>query len=200
MEIKKAQFLKSSGSIADAPKDQKPEFAFIGRSNVGKSSLINMLAGNKSLAKVSSTPGKTISINHFIINDKWYLVDLPGYGFAKRSKEQRAIWEKVMFEYFSKRESLYYVMVLVDSRIEPQKIDIDFINKLGGMGIPLCIVFTKIDKNRASETVRNLSAFKKKLSEFWEELPPMISTSAVDATGKKEVLNFIDQAIKNSAE
>jgi GTP-binding protein len=191
----KAKFVKSSGSIADVPAPNKPEFAFIGRSNVGKSSLINMLANNKNLAKVSATPGKTISINHFLINDQWYLVDLPGYGFAKRSKEQRATWEKVMFEYFAKRENLYCIFVLIDSRIEPQQNDIEFINKVGAMGIPLAIVFTKTDKNNQSVSVKSVNRFKDELMKYWEEFPVYFTTSSVTAKGREQLLEYIQSVI-----
>jgi GTP-binding protein len=192
-----AKFVKSSGSIADAPPPLKPEFAFIGRSNVGKSSLINMLANNKSLAKVSATPGKTISINHFLINNAWYLVDLPGYGFAKRSKEQRATWEKVMFEYFAKRENLCGVFVLIDSRIEPQASDISFINKLGEMQVPLMLVFTKSDKNNQSVTAKSVNRFKDELLKYWEEFPVHFITSSVTAKGRESILQFIEKAVKS---
>ena len=195
-ETIQAKFVKSSGSITDAPAPTKPEFAFIGRSNVGKSSLINMLANNKSLAKVSATPGKTISINHFLINNSWYLVDLPGYGFAKRSKEQRATWEKVMFEYFAKRENLSGVFVLIDSRIEPQASDISFINKLGEMQIPLMLVFTKSDKNNQSVTAKSVNRFKDEVLKYWEEFPTHFITSSVTAKGRENILQFIEKAVK----
>ena len=194
--ISKAEFVKSSAGMADSPKPDKPEFAFIGRSNVGKSSLINMLCNKKGLAKVSATPGKTIAINHFNINDKWYLVDLPGYGYAKRSKSLRTAWESAMTEYFIKRENLMTVFVLVDSRIPPQASDVELINFLGESQVPLCVIFTKTDKNSQHSTIKNINTFNKKLSESWEELPTTFSTSATEKTGRNEVLKFIEKSSK----
>lgn len=194
--ITKAEFVKSSGSIEDCPAGDKPEFAFIGRSNVGKSSLINMLCQHKGLAKVSSTPGKTISINHFLVNGKWFLVDLPGYGYARRSKEQRAKWEKEMTRYFVERENLITVFVLIDSRIPPQKVDLELIRFLGENQIPLAVVYTKSDKNTRNETHRNTTAFEKELSQEWEELPPLFLTSSESKTGREELLRFIEKYSK----
>lgn len=194
--IDKAEFLTSSGSNADCPRPDKPEFAFIGRSNVGKSSLINMLCNRKGLAKVSGTPGKTITINHFLINEKWYLVDLPGYGYAKRSKTLREKWEQSMTEYFTQRENLMTVFVLVDSRIPPQAVDMELINYLGENQVPLCVVYTKTDKNNRSGTIKNIAAIEKKLSESWEELPIRFTTSSTEKLGRNEMLSFIEKAGK----
>lgn len=194
--ITKAEFIKSSSVIEECPRPDKPEFAFIGRSNVGKSSLINMLCGRNSLAKVSSTPGKTIAINHFLINEKWYLVDLPGYGYARRSKTLRDQWEDAMHKYFLERENLMVVFVLVDSCIPPQKSDLEFLNEIGSNGIPLCIVFTKTDRNSKSLTAKNIQQFKNKMLESWEELPDTFITSSETGVGKDELLSFIGKAVK----
>lgn len=171
-----------------------PEFAFIGRSNVGKSSLINMICNNQSLTKTSSKPGKTITINHFLINKgnkEFYLVDLPGYGYAARSKTMRDEWEKNLWEYITRRENLRYLFVLVDSRIPPQKKDIEFINKCGEKGIPIVIVFTKTDKEKDSKIQKNIEEFKKELLTYWDELPIIIETSSMNKSGKPELLNFL---------
>ena len=175
------------------PKDQKPEYAFIGRSNVGKSSLINMLTNNKKLAKTSATPGKTLLINHFIINDEWYLVDLPGYGFAKRSKKEVQRLEQMISGYILQREQLVNVFLLVDVRLEPQKIDLEFIEWLGTSSVPFAIVFTKADKLSASKVSQNVEAYKKVLLETWEELPPIFITSSEKKAGRSEVLDYIEQ-------
>ncbi|MCR5036510.1 MAG: ribosome biogenesis GTP-binding protein YihA/YsxC [Bacteroidales bacterium] len=193
MIIKSASFLQSNTDTAKLPKPTKPEYAFIGRSNVGKSSLINMLTGNGKLAKVSATPGKTITINHFIINDEWYLVDLPGYGFAKRSQKEREKWKGMLDAYILGRQNLVATFVLVDSRIEPQKIDLDFISNLGENQVPFVIVFTKADKLSGKQLSENVANYKKKLFEEWEELPTMIVTSSEKGTGKEEILNLIEQ-------
>lgn len=198
MEIKNAQFIVSSAKVEQCPAADRPEYAFIGRSNVGKSSLINMLTGRINLAKVSSSPGKTTLINHFLVNTTsdnrgWYLVDLPGYGFAKRSKTQREQWKKMMAAYFKERRNLQTVFVLVDSRIAPQKIDLDFMNQLGEWSIPFNIVFTKSDKNKQSETAKNVKDFLLALAESWEELPQHFITSAVKRSGRDKVLGFIDE-------
>jgi GTP-binding protein len=197
MEIIQASYLISSPSVDKCPTPDKPEYAFIGRSNVGKSSLINMLTKKKELAKVSSSPGKTQLINHFDVesSDKklWYLVDLPGYGYAKRSQTQRKSWQKMIEEYIRKRENLANLFALIDSRHEPQKIDIQFINQLGKWQIPFALVFTKADKSTQKETANNVNAFLKELSATWEELPPHFVTSAVKQTGAKQVLNFIGE-------
>ena len=193
MDIKKAEFVISAPVVSQCPKDTKPEYAFIGRSNVGKSSLINMLTNNKRLAKTSATPGKTLLINHFIINDEWYLVDLPGYGYAKRSKKEVEKLDQMIRGYILQREQLVNVFVLVDVRLEPQKIDLEFIEWLGLSSIPFSIVFTKADKLSVSKVSANVEAYKKKLLETWEELPPIFLTSAEKRQGRDEVLGYIEQ-------
>ena len=193
MEIKTATFSISSPRVSMCPTDTKPEYAFIGRSNVGKSSLINMLTNHKGLAKTSVRPGKTQLINHFIINNEWYLVDLPGYGYARTSKTSREKWQKMITDYMLKREALVNVFVLVDSRIPPQQIDLEFINFLGMNGIPLTIVFTKIDKQKQREVAATVNAYKRILSETWEELPEMMMTSSVTRYGRDHVLNRIEE-------
>ena len=193
MEIKKAVFVVSNTDYRKCPEGTLPEYAFIGRSNVGKSSLINMITGVNGLAKTSGQPGKTQLINHFLINDTWYLVDLPGYGFAKTAKSQREKWMKMIQNYMLHRQQLVNVFVLIDSRIAPQAIDIDFIRFLGTKGIPLSIVFTKIDKEKQREINGNIAAFKEKLSEEWDELPYMILTSSVKGYGRDTLLNYIEQ-------
>lgn len=193
MEIKKAIFVKSSSVVTECPKSDKPEYAFIGRSNVGKSSLINMLCKRNELARVSSNPGKTININHYLVNDAWFLVDLPGYGYAKRAKTLREQWSKSMVAYFTERENLQVVFVLIDSRIPPQQIDLEFLDMLGHYQIPFSIIFTKADKNKQSETAKNVQLFKNRMLENWEELPPTIITSSVKKTGREDLLNFIEE-------
>lgn len=193
MQIKSAVFTVSSPSYNKCPNDGRPEYAFIGRSNVGKSSLINMLTGVKGLAKTSGRPGKTQLINHFLINGEWYLVDLPGYGYAKTSKSSREKWDKMMHDYFLHREPLANVYVLVDSRVEPQRLDLEFISFLGMNGIPLTIVFTKTDKEKQREVMANIKTFKKALSEQWDELPPMLLTSSLTGYGRDALLNQIEQ-------
>lgn len=196
MAIKKAEFYKSAGKIEDCPETKKPEFAFIGRSNVGKSSLINMLCNHKGLAKTSSTPGKTQLINYFTINeDQWYLVDLPGYGYAKVSQTQRAEWQKRLYNYLEKRENLYCVFVLVDARIPPQKSDLEMINWLGKKGLPLALIYTKIDKIKQKELEQTQSEMITQLSKNWEEIPPIYYTSAETLVGKEEVIGFIEQYV-----
>ena len=193
MEVKNAVFVVSNSDYRKCPDTGKPEYAFIGRSNVGKSSLINMLTRNKGLAKTSVRPGKTQLINHFLINNEWYLVDLPGYGYARTSKTSRAAWQKMITEYRTGREPLVNTFVLIDSRIPPQKIDLEFISFLGRNGVPLAVVFTKVDKQNQSETARNVNTFKQALLEEWEELPTMFLTSSVSGTGRDKVLGFIEQ-------
>lgn len=200
MEIKTAEFTLSAPMVSMCPQDTKPEYAFIGRSNVGKSSLINMLTNNKKLAKTSSTPGKTLLINHFIINKEWYLVDLPGYGFAKRSKKEIDKLDQMIRGYILQREQLVNVFVLVDVRLEPQKIDLEFIEWLGLSSVPFAIVFTKADKLTANKARQAVEAYKQKLLETWEELPPIFVTSAERKEGREEVLQYIDeinQSLKN---
>jgi GTP-binding protein len=195
MEIVHASYLISSPSVDKCPPPDRPEYAFIGRSNVGKSSLINMLCKKKEVAKTSITPGKTQLINHFdvISSDKknWYLVDLPGYGFAKVAQSQRKNWQKMIQGYIQKRENLVNLFVLVDSRLEPQKLDLDFINQLGDWKMPFAIVFTKADKSTQKETARNVQQFLQAVQESWEELPPYFVTSAVKHLGTKKILAFI---------
>ena len=176
--------------------DGKPEFAFIGRSNVGKSSLINMLTDKKKLAKTSSTPGKTQLINHFEINNEWYLVDLPGYGFAKASKKSRQSWEVFITEYLLHRESLMTTFVLIDARLPPQKIDLEFMNWCGGKGIPFSLVFTKTDKLSSSSLQKNLTVYKKEMLKFWDEIPPVFVTSSQSKFGREPLLNYIDEILK----
>lgn len=200
MEIKKAEFTLSAPMESMCPKDTKPEYAFIGRSNVGKSSLINMLTNHKKLAKTSATPGKTLLINHFIINNEWYLVDLPGYGFAKRSKKEIQRLEQMISGYILQREQLVNVFLLVDIRLEAQKIDLDFINWLGQSSVPFAIVFTKADKLSVAKARENVEAYKKVLGETWEELPPIFVTSAEKKQGREDVLDYIDQINKSLKE
>ncbi len=193
MKIKSAKFVISNTDVSKCPKERIPEYAFIGRSNVGKSSLINMLTNHKKLAKISGKPGKTQLINHFLINDNWFLVDLPGYGYAKVSKTKRQSFQKFIRDYFLQREQLVCSFILVDSRHEPQKIDLDFMQFLGENGIPFCIVFTKSDKMGHSKLQQNLTNYKNKILESWESLPTHFVTSSETAVGKEDVLNFIEQ-------
>lgn len=193
MEIKSAEFIISNSELSKCPTDQLPEYAFIGRSNVGKSSLINMLTGQKKLAKTSGRPGKTQLINHFLINEKWYLVDLPGYGYAKASKSSRAKWEKFISEYLTKRKQLVNVFVLLDARLEPQQIDLEFMNWCGEKEIPFSMIFTKIDKLSSTSLQKNLAKYKKEMLKYWEELPPVYTTSSISAFGREKILNFIER-------
>lgn len=193
MEIKTANFVISNTEYKKCPAPTIPEYAFIGRSNVGKSSLINMLTNYSKLAKVSGQPGKTQLINHFIINDAWYLVDLPGYGYAKVSKKMRSKWQKFIQDYLLYRENLYCVFVLVDSRHEPQKIDVEFMQWLGLNGIPFVIVFTKADKLSKLKLTKSIDVYKNELLKEWEELPTYFITSAESKIGKEDLLNFIEQ-------
>lgn len=195
MIVSSAEFVKSSQELNQCPQPDMPEFAFIGRSNVGKSSLINMLVEKKDLAKTSSQPGKTQLINHFIINKEWYLVDLPGYGYAKTSMENRKKWRKMIEDYLLKRVNLLTVFVLVDSRLELQKIDLEFINFLGENQVPITLIFTKTDKQSAKKTEESLERFKESLSEYWEELPEIILTSSEKRVGGDEVLETIENII-----
>lgn len=193
MIIKTAEYLISNVEWDKCPTPNLPEYAFIGRSNVGKSSLINMLANNEKLAKTSGTPGKTQLINHFLINKDWYLVDLPGYGFAKVSQSQRRSWEKMIENYLRKRQNLVNVFVLIDSRHTPQQLDLDFVNQLGEWQIPFNLVFTKADKSTQAETSKNVKAFLNKLREHWEFLPANFVTSTVKKMGRDKILAFIDE-------
>lgn len=196
MIIKKAEFTISSAKLSQCPKDTKAEFAFIGRSNVGKSSLINMLANRKGLAKTSATPGKTLLINHFNINDEWYIVDLPGYGFAKRSKKVQEDIEKMISSYILHREQCVNVFLLIDIRHEPQKIDHEFMDWLGTNGIPFSIVFTKADKLTQGKARQNVESYKNALLETWEELPPYFITSSEKGQGREEILDYIESILK----
>ena len=200
MEINSAEFIISNTDIEKCPTPNKPEFAFIGRSNVGKSSLINMLTGRKELAKISSTPGKTQTINHFLINKSWYLVDLPGYGYASVSKSLKENWSNMIDSYFTQRTNLYCTFVLIDSRLDPQEKDMDFIKRLGSLGIPIALVLTKTDKLKQSELGKSKNKIEKRLLEDWEELPPLFITFSEKKSGRSAVLEFIDTAIKSDRE
>lgn len=195
MVIKSATYVISSPTFDKCPEPNKPEFAFIGRSNVGKSSLINMLVNQKNLAKTSGTPGKTQLINHFIINNKWYVVDLPGYGYAKRSQNDRNRWEQMIEHYLKKRISLVNVFVLIDARHAPQKNDLEFVNQLGRWEVPFTLVFTKADKEKTGVVKRNEQLFLDKMRETWQFLPQSFVTSAEKKVGRDEVLLFIQQSI-----
>lgn len=197
MEIKNSEFVISAPTITMCPKDTKAEYAFIGRSNVGKSSLINMLCNHKGLAKTSATPGKTLLINHFIINKEWYLVDLPGYGYVKRSKNERQKLEQMIASYILQRQQLVNVFVLIDIRHDPQQIDREFIDWLGESNIPFAIVFTKADKLSPTKARSNAANWMEKLKDRWEELPPYFITSSEKKTGREEVLAYIEEINKN---
>lgn len=195
MQVTKAEFKCSSEKISQVPKDDLRDFAFIGRSNVGKSSLVNMLTNRKGLAKVSSTPGKTRLINHFCINNSWYLVDLPGYGYARVSKNKRGEFSKIILDYVLKCEKMHFLFVLVDSRLEPQTIDLKFIELLGENGVPFGIIFTKADKLSASQLRCSVERYSAVLSEQWEELPPMFTSSSEKGVGRDEILGFIEKCL-----
>ena len=195
--IKTAKFVISNTDIKKCPQDGKPEYAFIGRSNVGKSSLINSLTNQKKLAMTSATPGKTLLINHYIINDEWYLVDLPGYGYAKRSKSQQEKLTEIISGYILGREQMTMLFLLIDSRHSAQKIDLEFIEWLGENGVPFAIVFTKADKLTRSQLHSNIEAYKATLLEQWEELPPMLITSSEHSIGRTEMLDYIDNINKS---
>ena len=195
MLIKSAEFVMSNTDLGLCPESDRPEFAFIGRSNVGKSSLINMLMGKKDLAKTSSEPGKTRLINHFIVNDDWFLVDLPGYGYAKALRSSREKWIKFIRKYILERENLYCVMVLLDIRVEPQQNDLDFMNWLGENEIPFVMVFTKMDKLGKAVVEKNLATYHEEMFKSWEELPQIFITSAEKGTGREELLDFIEGTI-----
>lgn len=200
MEIKDAKFIISNTDINKCPKDGFPEYAFIGRSNVGKSSLINMLTGRNKLAMTSATPGKTLLINHFLINNTWYIVDLPGYGYAKRSKTMRGQFEKIITDYVLRREHMTNLFVLIDSRLDPQKIDLQFIHWLGENGVPFALIFTKADKQSKGKTTANVEKFLETLKEEWEELPRYFVSSAVAKTGREEILDYIESINKDQAQ
>jgi len=197
MLIKSASFVCSSAKVEQCPKNRLPEFAFIGRSNVGKSSLINRLTGYGGLAKTSATPGKTQLINHFIINDNWYLVDLPGYGYAKASKTSRRKFSAIITDYIAHREQFTLLFVLIDVRLAPQAIDLEFITKLGEAGIPFALVFTKSDKLSAGNLSSNVALYKKVLLETWEELPSVFITSAENGQGREDLLKYIKNVINS---
>ena len=196
MEIKSAQFVISNTDIAKCPAPALPEYAFIGRSNVGKSSLINMLVDRRDMAKTSGKPGKTQLINHFVVNDNWYLVDLPGYGYAQVSKNKRENWEKFISNYILERENLMCLFVLVDSRLSPQKVDLEFMDWLGENNIPFVMVFTKMDKLSKTKTANNIHNYKEEMGNSWDELPPCFYTSAEKKEGRKEILDFITDTNK----
>lgn len=200
MNIKSAEYLVSSPDLTLCPKPDKPEFAFIGRSNVGKSSLINMLADNQKLAKTSGTPGKTQLLNHFIINGSWYLVDLPGYGFAKVSQNARNRWQQMIENYLRKRENLVNVFVLIDGRHSPQKIDLEFINQLGKWEVPFTLVFTKADKENQKTISENVKLFLNRMRETWQFLPRHFITSAVKKQGRDKLLQFITEQLNAEEE
>ena len=193
MKIPSAVFRCSSSRSNQCPTDGRAEFAFIGRSNVGKSSLVNMLTNHKGLAKVSGTPGKTRLINHFLINDTWYLVDLPGYGYARVSKTDRGGFSRIILDYIGRRNELVCLFVLIDSRLEPQKIDVEFLRMLGTNGIPFALIFTKTDKLTSNQLASNLARYRRFLRTEWEELPPIFTTSSEKKEGKDEVLDFIEK-------
>lgn len=197
MEIKSAEFVISNTDVKKCPAGNFPEYAFIGRSNVGKSSLINMLTGKKGLAMTSQKPGKTLLINHFMINDNWFLVDLPGYGFAQRGKEGRQNIQRIIEDYILEREQLTNLFVLLDCRHEAQKIDLEFMEWLGENGVPFSIIFTKIDKVSKGRLKENLKAYEDKLLESWEELPPILLSSSEKRDGREEILDFIDEINKS---
>ncbi len=200
MEITRSEFTISSPTVSKCPNDTKAEYAFIGRSNVGKSSLINMLCNHKNLAKTSATPGKTLLINHFIINNEWYLVDLPGYGFAKRSKSVQQKLEQMISQYILQRKQLVNVFVLIDVRHEQQKIDREFIDWLGASSVPFAIIFTKADKLGMPKARKNAEAWMEALKDTWEDLPPYFITSSEKKLGRDEVLDYIEEINKSLAE
>lgn len=199
MEIKDAKYIISNTDVHKCPQDGLPEYAFIGRSNVGKSSLINMLTGRNKLAMTSATPGKTLLINHFLVNNEWYIVDLPGYGYAKRSKTMRGQFEKIITDYIIHREKMTNLFVLIDSRLEPQKIDLQFIHWLGENGVPFALIFTKTDKQSKGKTNANVEQFMNTLKEEWEELPQYFVSSAITKTGREEILEYIESINKDLA-
>jgi GTP-binding protein len=198
--IKQARFLISNTDVKQCPPSDRPEYAFIGRSNVGKSSLINMLVGQKSLAKVSVKPGKTQLINHFVIDESWYLVDLPGYGYAKIAISVKEKFQKLISRYILDRENLYCLFVLIDIRHKPQQIDIDFITWLGENHIPFAIIFTKADKLGKITTVKNVAAYMQELKNLWDELPPVLVSSSLDGTGREEIVSYIENINKSCSE
>lgn len=197
MNIRARHFVGSFNTLKELPISEIPEFCFIGRSNVGKSTLINYITGKKDLAKVSSTPGKTQSLNYFLINNEWHLVDLPGYGYAKRSKKLRSSWEDTMYAYFESRETLTNIFLLIDSRIKPMKSDLDMISWLGERGIPFALVYTKADTRELKQCKINMKNFEEKLLESWDELPKSFVTSSEEGRGKDEILDYINQILNS---
>lgn len=197
MQIKSADFVVSNSNVDKCPQDHLPEYAFIGRSNVGKSSLINSLLQRRNLAKTSGRPGKTQLINHFIVNKDWYLVDLPGYGYARVSKSTKKVFQRFITDYFKQRKQLVMAFVLVDCRHEPQPIDLDFITWLGENGVPFGIVFTKADKLKPVALERNIENYLNRLKQDWEELPPYFTTSSLHHSGREELLDYVDQINQN---
>lgn len=193
MKIRSAEFVISNSDVKRCPSDQRPEYAFIGRSNVGKSSLINMLLDRKGLAKTSGTPGKTLLINHFLVNGEWWVVDLPGYGYALRSKESRENLTRIIEDYVLEREQMTCLFVLVDSRLKPQQIDLEFMEWLGENDVPFAVVLTKMDKLKTNEAQKNVSQYKKAILTIFEELPPMFMTSSENKRGREELLNYISE-------
>ncbi len=200
MQIKSARFIISNTKQSACPAGTLPEYAFIGRSNVGKSSLINMITGVNDLAKTSSRPGKTVLINHFLVNEKWYIVDLPGYGYAKVSHSAKESIYKMITDYVLKRQQLACLFVLIDIRHEPQQIDLDFIDFLGESEVPFALIFTKSDKIKQSEMNRNIENYKKEMSKNWEEIPTMFITSSVNKNGRQEILDYIESINKSAYE
>jgi GTP-binding protein len=198
MKITSAEFITSSTDWRKCPETRKPEFAFIGRSNVGKSSLINMLVDRKKLAKTSSTPGKTQTVNHFLVNDQWYLVDLPGYGYASASRSARFEWGKMIEDYLKNRKNLFCTFILLDSRLKPQAIDVDFITWMGENHLPLVILLTKSDKLKQQELAKSKKTIEAKLLEQWEDLPPLFVTSAEKKSGRDKILDYISEAMLES--
>jgi GTP-binding protein len=193
MKIASARFEISNSTVFKCPETKMHEYAFIGRSNVGKSSLINMLTGKTNLARTSATPGKTMLINHFLVNEEWYIVDLPGYGFAQRGKESREALRKMIEEYILNRQQMTNLFLLIDSRLDPQKIDVEFMEWLGENGVPFSIVFTKLDKMGPEAGKRKVNAYLERLKQDWEELPPVFMTSSEDGRGRWEILDYIEQ-------
>lgn len=198
MQITSSEFVVSNNTYRKCPEGERHEFAFIGRSNVGKSSLINMLLQHPDLAKTSSKPGKTLLINHFLVNNEWFVVDLPGYGYARASKDQRDKLRTIIENYILNREQLTNLFLLIDSRLEPQKIDLEFIDWLGTNGVPFSIIFTKTDKLGPERLKMNLKTYREKLLETWEELPPIFVTSAEKRTGRDEVLDYIESILRKA--
>ena len=200
VNLNNAEFIRSATKAADFPRDRMPQTVFAGRSNVGKSSVINRLLNRKNFARVGSAPGKTTHINYFLIDKQLYLVDLPGYGYARTSKRERGAFAKIILDYVFKCEKMHYLFVLVDSRLEPQKIDLEFIEMLGQGGVPFALIFTKCDKQSATQTQRAVTAYKKRLAEQWEEMPPMLLSSSENGQGRDEIVAFVEKILTENAE